>query len=130
MRVKQSRNFNIKVYKNSEVTKEILDDIKVGDRISQTTKYMKVVGVSENFIFAVQNNFGELWHSVFSKTPDYNGRYFCGPMNGMGGCAWEDVDTPEGVQKNLDLLESRVAEISRRRTFYYTFLTIAKKKEQ
>ena len=138
---KETRNYNIEIYKNEELTKEILDSIKVGDRISQETKYMKVVGVSENFIFATQNLFGEVYYAVFDKNPSegshnavwypncrIKGKYYCAPMGLIGGESYEEYDTPEGVQKNLEALESGKVETSWRRAYTYYELTIARKK--
>lgn len=127
-----------KVYDNpTELSKEIFDEIKVGDSISQGKKPMKVVGISENYIFAVQNNFGELYYSIFSKHPATHSRneynyphclklnyYYCGPMNLIGGGSYEDYNTQEGVKENLRVLESGEFEISERRTYTYDKLTV------
>lgn len=139
---KSTRRYDVEIYKNEELTKEILDSIKVGDRISQTTKYMKVVGVSENYIFAIQNLFGEAYYSIFDKHPSgfsYNmiyyphcrerGKYYCGTMGLIGGGTYEDYNTPEGVEENLRVLESGEVEMSVRRCYTYNELTIARGKK-
>ena len=133
-----------KVYDNpTELSKEIFDEIKVEDSISQGKKPMKVVGVSENYIFAVQNNFGELYYSIFSKHPATHSRnelympyclkkdyYYCGPMNILFGESYADIDTEEGVKENLRVLESGEFEISEKRAYTYDTLTVWIKEEK
>ena len=60
---------------------ENLNDVKVGDLLCDniTKKPMKVMAVSENYIYAVQNNFGKEYYTVYSKEPE--GIYH-------DGCGW------------------------------------------
>lgn len=74
-----------KYYTN--VTKEILDNIKVGDyiRVNDWIKPMKVVGVSDNYFVMIQNNFGNTWYSVCEKKP-WGGIRYNQMIGGMFHC--------------------------------------------
>ncbi len=94
---------------------ENLNDVKVGDLLCDniTKKPMKVMAVSENYIFAVQNNFGKIYYTVYAKesegiyhsgdgwhNPQKNGNryFFRGPDNCYG--AWcEDLKPEEYLEK-------------------------------
>lgn len=55
----------------SEVTREILNTIKVGDlvRVNNWDKPMQVKAVSENYFVMTQNMSGDTYYSVCSKLP-------------------------------------------------------------
>lgn len=109
-----------------EVTKEILDTIKVGNmvKINDWRKPMKVVGVSENYFCMIQNNFGELYYSVCEKKPwkgiRYNamigGRFHCGTDNmvfGYGDFGYR-FDNEEQIREYLSAFERGEIELSQR----------------
>lgn len=59
-------------YKHYEnVTKEILDNIKVGNlvKINNWKRPMKVVGVSENYFAMIQKICGKVYYSICEKKP-------------------------------------------------------------
>lgn len=115
-----------KIYKKSEITKEILGQIQIGDliKINDWVKPLRVKGVSENYFVMAQNIFGRHLYSVFSKIPfkgaNHNGKsegdYFCGPDFWLFG----DIDfnykfdNQESIQKYLNKFETGEAEISLR----------------
>lgn len=126
------------IYNNpNDLDIEVFNSIKVGDSISQGKKPMKVLAVSDNYIFAVQNNFGKMYYSIFAKKPStttYNefyypncrktGYYYCGPMDNWGGSAVYDIKTEEGARANLMHIESGDSEISWKRNYTYKKLTV------
>ena len=106
------------VYEN--VTREILDTVKVGDliKVNDWKKPMKVKAVSENYFVMTQNIFGNIYYSVCSKLPwegirhnDFTGgMYHCGPDDYIFGsplCAdYDDLYTFEDEVANRKYLES------------------------
>lgn len=56
-------------YSDKEITREILDSIKVGDyiRCNDWKRAMKVYGVSENYFVAARKAFGKWLYSVCDK---------------------------------------------------------------
>lgn len=115
-----------KLYEKSEITKEILDQIQVGDlvKINDWGKPLRVKGVSDNYFVMTQNIFGRHLYSVFSKIPfkgfqcneKYRGDYFCGPDSWLFG----DIDfdykfnNQESIQKYLNKFETGESGISMR----------------
>lgn len=120
-----------KSYTKSEITKEILDQIQIGDfiKINNWRQPLRVKGVSKNYFVMVQDLHDiekPLEYSVFSKIPfqgvDYGcngkiqGDYFCGPDFWLFG----DIDfdykfnNPESIQKYLNKFETGESEISLR----------------
>lgn len=120
-----------KSYTKSEITKEILDQIQIGDfvKINNWRQPLRVKGVSENYFVMAQDLHDiekPLEYSVFSKIPfrgvgyGYDGKiqgdYFCGPDFWLFG----DIDfdykfnNPESIQKYLNKFETRESEISLR----------------
>lgn len=115
----------------TNVTKEILDTVKVGDlvKINNWKKPMRVKAVSENYFVMVQNLFGDTYYSVCSKLPwdgiMYNrmrgGMFHCAPDNWIFGCPLS-VDYPnlykfddeEANQKYLQEFEKGEYELSLR----------------
>lgn len=73
------------------VTKEILDTIKVGDliKVNDWNKPMRVRAVSDNYFVMTQKNFGDLWYSVCSKLPRKEGSYNS-MRGGMFHCSKDD----------------------------------------
>jgi len=60
---------NYKVYKNEEVTKEILDTIQKGDliKVNDWGKPFRVRGVTDNYFIMTCNMFGNIHYSVCEK---------------------------------------------------------------
>lgn len=117
-----------KLYKKSEITKEILDQIQVGDlvKINDWGKPLRVKGVSDNYFVMTQNIFGRYLYSVFSKIPfkgfqcngKYRGDYFCGPDSWLFGDIDFDYkfDNQESIQKYLNKFENGESGISMRKS--------------
>lgn len=120
-----------KRYSKSQITKEILDQIQIGDlvKINDWDKPLRVKGVSENYFVMAQDLHDiekPLEYSVFSKIPfqgigygrdgKIQGDYFCGPDFWLFG----DIDfnykfdNQESIQKYLNKFETGEAEISMR----------------
>lgn len=114
------------------VTREILDTIKVGDliKVNDWKKPMRVKAVSENYFVMTQKQFGNTYYSVCSKLPwegvrhNYmiGGMFHCGPDNWVFGSPtsidYDDLyefENEEGNQKYLQEFESGESEISERR---------------
>lgn len=114
------------------VTREILDTIKVGDliRVNDWKKPMRVKAVSENYFVMTQKQFGNTYYSVCSKLPwegvrhNYmiGGMFHCGPDNWVFGFPtsidYDDLyefENEEGNQKYLQEFERGESEISERR---------------
>ena len=106
---------------------ENLNDVKVGDLLCDniTKKPMKVMAVSENYIYAVQNNFGKIYYTVYAKEPEgiyHSGdgwhnpqsndkRYFFrGPGNTWG---IDENLTPEEILKEFEKGEIDISWRSR-----------------
>ena len=75
----------------TEITREILDTIKVGDlvRVNDWKKPMKVKAVSENYFVMTQNMFGDTYYSVCSKLPWDSVRHNA-MVGGMFHCGCDD----------------------------------------
>lgn len=128
-----------KIYSKSEITKEVLDQIQVGDliKINDWGKPLRVKGVSENYFVMAQNIFGHHLYSVFSKIPfegtrngKSKGDYFCGPDFWLFGDTDFDYKfgNQESIQKYLNKFETGEAEISMRKSVAVESIQI--KKEQ
>lgn len=127
-----------KLYEKSEITKEILDQIQVGDlvKINDWGKPLRVKGVSENYFVMAQNIFGRHLYSVFSKIPFkglcYNGitkgNYFCCSDSWVFGDIDFDYkfDNQESIQKYLNKFETGEAEISMRNSVVVYSIQIKK----
>lgn len=130
-----------KLYKKSEITKEILDQIQIGDlvKINDWGNPLRVKGVSENYFVMAQDLHDiekPLEYSVFSKIPfkglSSNGKtegdYFCGPDFWLFG----DIDfdykfnNQESIQKYLNKFETGEAEISMRNSVVVYSIQIKK----
>lgn len=135
-----------KIINNKDLTIDIWNSIKVGDSISQGKKPMRVIGVNDKYVIALQNNFGEVYYSIFDKYPSdcsYNyiyaphcrikDSYYCGPTNLWGGslpnCCENDLKniTKEEVEEWLRQLNCGDIEISLRQSYTYPQLTIWQK---
>lgn len=116
----------------TNVTREILDTIKVGDliRVNDWKRPMRVKAVSENYFVMTQKMFGETYYSVCSKLPwdgiRYNamrgGMFHCSTDNWIFGstlCSkYENLyefENEEANQKYLQEFECGKTELSQRR---------------
>lgn len=112
-------------YKHFEnITKEILDKIKVGDlvKINQQKKPMKVVGVSENYFAMIMKVCGDVYYSVCEKKPwkgirhneMVGGMYHCGTDNMIFGYSDFDYkfDNKEEIERYLQAFENGEIELS------------------
>lgn len=93
------------------LTKEVLDSIKVGDRVKCNgwKKPMKITAVSENYFIMTQNLFGRVYYSICEKLPSkitcnhYNeGMFRIGADNYYG---YYDYDNKEECEEALIRLE-------------------------
>lgn len=111
-----------------DVTKEILDNIKVGNliKVNNWKKPMRVVGVSENYFCMIQKIFGKIYYSVCEKKPwggiRYNkmigGLFHCGTDNmifGYFGFNYK-FDDEEQIKEYLNAFETGEIELSMRGT--------------
>jgi hypothetical protein len=121
---------NYEHYNN--VTREILDTIKVGDfiRVNNWKKPMRVKAVSDNYFVMIQNLFGNIYYSVCSKLP-WDGVIHNSMRGGMFHCSTDNwifgsallIDYPdlykfeneEANQKYLQQFEDGESELSERR---------------
>lgn len=102
------------------VTREILDTIKVGDliKVNDWKKPMRVKVVSKNYFLMTQKMFGKTCYSVCSKLPwggiRYNkfvgGMFHCGTDNWVFGsplCSdYEDLYEFDDAKSNEEYLQS------------------------
>lgn len=134
-----------KRYSKSQITKEILDQIQIGDliKINDWGNPLRVKGVSENYFVMAQDLHDiekPLEYSVFSKIPfqgigygrdgKIQGDYFCGPDFWLFGDIDFDYrfDNPESIQKYLNKFETGEAEISMRNSVAVYSIQIKKEK--
>lgn len=87
----------------SNITKEILDTVKVGDliKIKDWKKPMRVKAVSENYFVMTNKQFGDTYYSVCSKIPwGDEGRRHNRMVGGMFHCGADNwiFGTPLGVE--------------------------------
>lgn len=75
----------------TDVTREILDTIKVGDlvKVNDWKKPMRVKAVSENYFVMTQKQFGDTYYSVCSKIP-WDGVRHNSMIGGMFHCSSDD----------------------------------------
>ena len=114
------------------VTREILDTIKVGDliKVNNWKKPMQVKAVSDNYFVMTQKQFGDTYYSVCSKLPwggiRYNsmvgGMYHCSTDDWVFGCPLSaeyenlyEFENEEGNQKYLQCFENGECALSERR---------------
>lgn len=115
----------------TNVTKEILDAIKVGDliKINNWKRPMRVKAVSENYFVMTQKVCGATCYSVCEKLPwggiRYNsmvgGMFHCGTDNWVFGCPISifynnlyEFENEESNQAYLQEFERGVSELSTR----------------
>ena len=116
----------------SEVTREILDTIKVGDliKVNDWKKPMRVKAVSDNYFVMIEKMFGKTYYSVCSKLP-WNGirhnamcggMFHCGPDDWIFGSPvsadYEHLykfENEEANQAYLKEFEDGISHISERR---------------
>ena len=117
------------IYEKPNITKELLNTIKVGDFIKVNTwkRPMKVIAVSENFFIMWKKHFDTWAYSICEKNKRgyaYNMLYrpnrgfdddefVCGPDNYVFG--HYDYSIPEDCEEALKELESGEMEVSQRR---------------
>lgn len=113
-----------KVYETyTQITKELLDSIKVGDLIkcNNWKQPLKVKAVSENYFIMVKNLFGKALYSVCEKKPSsFSRNYFTAGSFRIGTDNWVfgkyNYLTQEGCDKAIKDFESGETELSVRRT--------------
>ena len=116
----------------TDITREILDTIKVGDliKVNDWKKPMRVKAVSENYFVMTQNLFGDTYYSVCSKLP-WEGIRYNSMRGGMFHCSTDDwvfgsplsidyenlyqFENEEANQKYLQQFEDGECELSERR---------------
>lgn len=110
--------------KFTDVTKELLDSVCVGDliKINDWKKPLRVKGVSKNYFVMATKQFGECVYSVCEKKPWKGTRHnsMVGGMFHVGDDSWifgssvwldfnedgrYDFDNPEAVKAYLDTFE-------------------------
>lgn len=115
-------------YKHYEnVTKEILDNIKVGNlvKINNWKRGMRVVCVSENYFLMTTKVFGKVSYSVCEKK-SWGGIKYNAMRGGMFHCSTDDTifgymgisyrfDDEEENKRYLDAFENGDIELSVRR---------------
>ena len=116
----------------NNITREILDTIKVGDliKVNNWNKPMRVKAVSENYFVMTQKQFGNTYYSVCSKLPWDGIRHndMCGGMFHCSSDDWvfgspltldyEDLyefENEEANQKYLQMFEDGKVHLSERR---------------
>ena len=77
---------------HSEITKEILDGVKVGNlvKINDWKMPLKVVGVSENYFAMARRCFGKVLYSVCEKKP-WDGTMHNSMRGGMFHCGTDNM---------------------------------------
>lgn len=114
------------------VTRDILDTIKVGDliKVNNWKKPMRVKAVSNNYFVMTQNLFGDTYYSVCSKLP-WKGIRYNGMRGGMFHCSTDNwvfgsplsfdyenlyrFENEEANQRYLQQFEDGDCELSERR---------------
>ena len=125
------------IYRDKEITKEILDSIKVGDKVrcNDWKRAKKVVGVSQNYFVMATKCFGKWLYSVCEKKTfkgiRYNalvGGYFSiGTDNWVFGAPMENAyefDNEIFVKQYLNAFESGECELSMRKSCALTEIEI------
>lgn len=104
-----------------------LNDVKVGDLICDnvTKKPMRIMAVSENYLYGIQKNFGKEYYTVYAKEPEgiyHNGNgwhiptknnqkfFFRGPGNTWG---IDDNLSPEEILEEFEKGEIDISWRSR-----------------
>ena len=108
----------------TEITKNILDDIKIGDlvKINDWRRPMRVVGVSENYFCMIQKVCGEICYSVCEKK-EWEGIRYNAMVGGMFHCGTDNIvfgyddfnykfDDEKQIQKYLNAFESGEVQLS------------------
>ncbi|MDF2568642.1 MAG: hypothetical protein K0R55_246 [Sporomusa sp.] len=110
----------------TEVTKEILDTIKVGDlvKVNDWKKPMQIKGVSVNYAVMVKKQFKDTYYSVIEKKPRTAGQHNA-MLQGYFHCGKDDwifgdsefgykFDDAEAVARYLHKFEIEEAHLSER----------------
>jgi len=129
---------NRKYVDYSEITKEILDSVEVGDliKVNDWKKPMRVKGVTENYFVMAKNQLGNTYYSVCEKKPwggirhnsMIGGMFHVGKDSWLFGCAGFDYkfDDEEAVKKYLQTFEMGESELSQRNAIAIAQLFIKK----
>ena len=125
------------IYRDKEIKKEILDSIKVGDKVrcNDWKRAKGVVGVSPNYFVMATRCFGKWLYSVCEKKPfggiKYNslvGGYFSiGVDKWIFGAPMENAyefDNEIFVKQYLNAFESEECELSMRKSCALTEIEI------
>lgn len=117
---------NAKYISYPEVTKEVLDTIKIGDliKVNGWQKPMRIKGVSENYAVMIQKNFEETYYSVIEKKPRAAGQhnsmrqgfFHCGKDDWIFGSTQfnYDFENQAAVYEYLQEFESEKTHLSER----------------
>lgn len=125
------------IYRDKEITKEILDSIKVGDKVrcNDWERAKEVVGVSPNYFVMATRCFGKWLYSVCEKKPfkgiRYNvlvdGYFSIGTDNYVFGFpnynAYE-FDSYSFISKYLKAFEGGECELSMRKSCELTEIEV------
>lgn len=117
-----------------EITKELLDSVKVGDLVKCNDWKIpyRVKGVSENYFVMARKMFGRVAYSICEKKPwrgfRHNamtgGMFHIGPDHWVFGWHSYDFDDQENMAEYLDSLEKGETCISERRGCPLTTMAI------
>lgn len=124
-------------YVDKEITREILDSVKIGDYVkcNDWKRAMRVVGVSENYFVMAKKAFGRWIYSVCEKTPfkgirhnSLIGGYFSiGTDNYSFGAPMKNAyefDNEEFISEYLKAFKEKDCELSVRRSCALTSIAI------
>lgn len=121
-------------YTGEDVTREVLDSIKVGDLviINDWKRPLRVRGVSENYFVMARPAFGETIYSVCEKKPwggkirnaMRGGMYHVGTDN--GNAESHEFADPDVVRRYLDGFECGSTELSCRTSVPILAISIKK----
>lgn len=113
--------------KHTEIIKEVLDQLKVGDlvKVNDWKKPMKIKGVSENYAVMTQKQFKDTYYSVIEKKPwdgvrhnaMIGGHFHCGKDFWLFGVPIDfdyNFEDEEAVGRYLQTFESGLNELSHR----------------
>ena len=129
-------------YEHKDITKELLDTIKVNDfvKINTWKRPMKVIAISENFIIMWRKHFKTFAYSILEKFKrgyshnlinDNCGFSFddfvCGPDNSY--CKF-DYSNKDDCEKALEELENGNLEVSTRHGWGVHYIEIKKVEEK
>lgn len=111
-----------KIVTQENITKELLNKIKVGDliKINNWKRPLRVIAVSENFFIMAMKAFGSCVYSICEKRKWKYG-YYCAPDNCY--CKYDYANKTE-CEEALKELEAGELELSRRRCLQIKTISI------